>query len=134
MSWCNSVIQLRSQGCLAGTVQATISTGERPVTEIAWVIGTPWQGRGMATEAAGALITWLGEHSVQTVIAHIHPATGHPPLSLPPLANCPDKPVSQACLVIAGTLRADPSLLNAYFPKRAQSNYCAACAPLRLRF
>ena len=33
---------------------------------------TPWQGRGFATEAARALIAWLGEQYVQTVIAHVH--------------------------------------------------------------
>ncbi|HYB16315.1 MAG TPA: GNAT family N-acetyltransferase [Streptosporangiaceae bacterium] len=57
-----------------GDVQATISTsGDQPVAEVAWVVGTPWQGRGIATEAARALIAWLGQRSVQTVIAHIHP-------------------------------------------------------------
>jgi RimJ/RimL family protein N-acetyltransferase len=73
VSWCNWVIQLRGPGCLAGTVQATISTGDVTVAEVAWVVGTQWQGRGIATEAAQALIAWLGRRSVQTVIAHIHP-------------------------------------------------------------
>lgn len=75
VSWCNWVIQLRESGRLAGTVQATISTGGECVAEIAWVVGTPWQGQGIATEAARALIAWLGRQSVQTVIAHVHP--GH---------------------------------------------------------
>ena len=73
VSWCNWVIQLRNPPRLAGTVQATISTGEQPVAEVAWVVGTPWQGQGIATEAARALIAWLRQQSVQTVIAHIHP-------------------------------------------------------------
>lgn len=73
VSWCNWVIQLRDPGCLAGTVQATITTGEEPAAEIAWVVGTPWQGQGVATAAAQALITWLGQRSIKTVIAHIHP-------------------------------------------------------------
>jgi RimJ/RimL family protein N-acetyltransferase len=72
-SWCNWVIQLRSSRCLAGTVQATISTGDPSVAEVAWVVGTPWQGQGIATEAAKALIGWLAKQSVQAVIAHIHP-------------------------------------------------------------
>jgi RimJ/RimL family protein N-acetyltransferase len=72
-SWCNWVIQLRSPRCLAGTVQATIRTGDERVAEVAWVVGTPWQGRGIATEAAQALIAWLRQQSVQTVVAHIHP-------------------------------------------------------------
>jgi RimJ/RimL family protein N-acetyltransferase len=73
VSWCNWVIQLHSPRCLAGTVQATIRTGDEPEAEVAWVVGTPWQGRGIATEAAQALVAWLGEQSVQTVVAHIHP-------------------------------------------------------------
>ena len=74
VSWCNWVIQLHSPPCLAGTVQATISTsGDQPVAEVAWVVGRPWQGRGIATEAARALIAWLQRQSTHTVIAHIHP-------------------------------------------------------------
>jgi RimJ/RimL family protein N-acetyltransferase len=73
VSWCNWVIQLRSPRCLTGTLQATISTGDEPVAEVAWVVGTSWQGHGIATEAARALISWLGRQSVHAVIAHIHP-------------------------------------------------------------
>ena len=73
VSWCNWVIRLSGPRCLAGTVQATVSTGNEPVAEVAWVVGTSWQGHGIATEAAQALIAWLGQQSVQTVIAHIHP-------------------------------------------------------------
>jgi RimJ/RimL family protein N-acetyltransferase len=73
VSWCNWVIQLCAPERLAGTVQATISTGDEPVAEIAWVVGTPWQGQGIATEAARALVAWLRNRSVRTVIAHIHP-------------------------------------------------------------
>jgi len=80
VSWCNWVIQLHGPECLAGTVQATVSpgdkpvsTGDEPVAEIAWVVGTPWQGQGIATEAARALIAWLAQQSVCTVVAHIHP-------------------------------------------------------------
>jgi RimJ/RimL family protein N-acetyltransferase len=73
VSWCNWVIRLRESGLLAGTVQATISTGEATVAEVAWVVGAPWQGQGIATEAASGMIDWLRQQSVQTVIAHIHP-------------------------------------------------------------
>jgi hypothetical protein len=48
-------------------------TGGVPDTEIAWVVGTPWQGRGIATEAVRGLVDWLGRQSLQRVIAHIHP-------------------------------------------------------------
>jgi RimJ/RimL family protein N-acetyltransferase len=73
VSWCNWVIQLRSPRCLAGTVQATIRTDDEPVAEVAWVVGTRWQRRGIATEAAQALIAWLRQQPVQTVVAHINP-------------------------------------------------------------
>ncbi|MCD9872164.1 GNAT family N-acetyltransferase [Streptomyces guryensis] len=47
-SWCNRVLRERAESRLVGTVQAT-ATGE--VAEIAWVVGTPWQGRGLASAA-----------------------------------------------------------------------------------
>jgi RimJ/RimL family protein N-acetyltransferase len=73
VSWCNWVISLRESGRLVGTVQATISTASAPVAEVAWVVGNPWQGQGIATEAARALVDWLEQQSVRTVIAHVHP-------------------------------------------------------------
>lgn len=73
-SWCNWVIQLRDEARLTGTLQATISSDARGATaEIAWVVGTPWQRRGIATEAAQGVVAWLGKHQVHTVVAHIHP-------------------------------------------------------------
>lgn len=39
----------------------------------AWVVGTDWQGKGFAKEAAGALVGWLRDRGVVTVIAHVHP-------------------------------------------------------------
>jgi RimJ/RimL family protein N-acetyltransferase len=74
VSWWNWVIRLRDEGCLVGTVQATVCRrAHGPVAEIAWVVGTPWQGRSIAREAAAGLVTWLGRHGIRTVIAHIHP-------------------------------------------------------------
>ncbi|MDI5963681.1 GNAT family N-acetyltransferase [Streptantibioticus silvisoli] len=76
VSWLNWVIRLRDTSCLTGTVQATVGpAGHGLVAEVAWVVGTPWQGRGIATEAARGLVDWLGRQPVHTVIAHIHP--GH---------------------------------------------------------
>ena len=77
VSWCNWVLRLRAESCLVGTVQATVT--ESPASdgqgaEIAWVVGTPWQGRGFASEAARGLVDWLGRRSVPTVVAHVHPA------------------------------------------------------------
>ncbi|MDX2290707.1 MULTISPECIES: GNAT family N-acetyltransferase, partial [Streptomyces] len=55
-SWCNWVVREREGGRLVGTVQATVAGG---VAEVAWVVGTAWQGRGYASEAARALVGWL---------------------------------------------------------------------------
>ena len=75
VSWCNWVIWLRAEECLAGMVQATMSGPVGALAaEIAWVVGTRWQGRGIGAEAARGLIGWLGELPVRTVVAHIHPA------------------------------------------------------------
>jgi RimJ/RimL family protein N-acetyltransferase len=74
VSWLNWVIRLREASCLTGTVQATVSpVGDGPVAEIAWVVGTPWQGKGIATEAARALVDWLAQQPLYGIIAHIHP-------------------------------------------------------------
>jgi RimJ/RimL family protein N-acetyltransferase len=72
VSWCNWIVRLRADGRAAGYLQATATPG---TAEIAWVIGTPWQGHGLATEAARALTEWLTGQGVHTVTAHIHP--GH---------------------------------------------------------
>ncbi|WOX09870.1 GNAT family N-acetyltransferase [Streptomyces sp. N50] len=68
--WLNWVIRLRTDSRLTGTVQATVTGSE---AEIAWVVGAPWQGRGLASEAARGLVSWLEEQAVPTVVAHIHP-------------------------------------------------------------
>ncbi|MEV6204976.1 GNAT family N-acetyltransferase [Streptomyces sp. NPDC051771] len=68
--WCNWVIRSREEGRLVGTVQATVGGGR---AEVAWVVGSPWQGRGYAAEAARALVGWLRERGVRTVVAHVHP-------------------------------------------------------------
>ncbi|MEU6879258.1 GNAT family N-acetyltransferase [Streptomyces sp. NPDC046712] len=71
VSWCNWVVRLQDEGCLTGTVQATVDG--REAAEIAWVVGAPWQGRGIATEAVRGLVAWLTAQGVRTVVAHIHP-------------------------------------------------------------
>ncbi|WP_369216083.1 GNAT family N-acetyltransferase [Streptomyces flavofungini] len=76
VSWCNWVVRLgrEAHAPLTGTVQATVVPGASgPVAEIAWVVGTAWQGRGIAKEAARGLVEWLAGQDVRTVIAHIRP-------------------------------------------------------------
>ncbi|MFI9153606.1 GNAT family N-acetyltransferase [Streptomyces sp. NPDC053367] len=71
VTWWNWVIRLREEDRLTGTVQATVSG---PVAEVAWVVGTPWQGRGIATEAARGLVGRLRQRDIRSVRAHIHPS------------------------------------------------------------
>ncbi|MEU6984786.1 GNAT family N-acetyltransferase [Streptomyces sp. NPDC046324] len=73
VTWCNWVVRLREgdEGPLVGTVQATLHRAG--TAEIAWVVGTPWQGRGIATEAVRGMVARLTEHGVRTFVAHIHP-------------------------------------------------------------
>ncbi|MER7848036.1 GNAT family N-acetyltransferase [Kitasatospora sp. NPDC096077] len=68
--WGNWVLRLRADGALVGYVQATVGPSE---AELAWVVGTPWQGRGLATEAARALLDHLAATGTTTAVAHIHP-------------------------------------------------------------
>jgi RimJ/RimL family protein N-acetyltransferase len=72
--WLNWVIRRRDDGRAVGTVQATVTRQDRRLTaEIAWVIGTGHQRLGFAREAALAMVAWLREHGVTTVVAHVHP-------------------------------------------------------------
>jgi RimJ/RimL family protein N-acetyltransferase len=72
--WRNWVVRRRADARPVGTVQATIGGRAGGWTaEIAWVVGVAWQGRGYASEAARALVAWLGRHDVQEIVAHIHP-------------------------------------------------------------
>ncbi len=77
-AWHNWVIRL-SDGLVAiGHLQATVldagaSDDEGRSADIAWVIGTQWQRRGYATEAARALVRWLQSTGVDVITAHVHP-------------------------------------------------------------
>ncbi|OCC08556.1 GNAT family N-acetyltransferase [Streptomyces sp. PTY087I2] len=75
--WWNWVLRVRTAGDekaygeLVGYVQATV---RGPRAEIAWVVGTPWQGRGYASEAAQGLAAHLASAGgVRELVAHIHP-------------------------------------------------------------
>ena len=66
--WLNWVIQHDDE--LVGYVQATVTDS---TAEVAWVIGTDWQGHGYAKEAAQGLVTWLGAQGIERIIAHVRP-------------------------------------------------------------
>jgi RimJ/RimL family protein N-acetyltransferase len=71
-AWHNWAIRLAADGAAIGHVQATVvDDGGR--ADIAWILGTRWQGRGYATEAAIAMVRWLESDGVGTITAHVHP-------------------------------------------------------------
>jgi RimJ/RimL family protein N-acetyltransferase len=68
--WLNWIVRLGEGGAAVGTVQATV-TADR--AEVAWEVGVPWQGRGIASEAAVAMVDWLVDHGVRSIAAYVHP-------------------------------------------------------------
>ncbi|MFE6666693.1 GNAT family N-acetyltransferase [Streptomyces sp. NPDC057697] len=71
--WWNWMLRVRNEDRLAGYVQATVDV-PGAAAEVAWVVGTRWQGRGYAREAAAGLVAHLlGTGAVRSVLAHIHP-------------------------------------------------------------
>ena len=66
--WLNWVVLLDSTP--VGYVQATV-VGDS--AEIAWVISPSVQGRGLATEAARAMVELLTAAGVRRLVAHVHP-------------------------------------------------------------
>jgi RimJ/RimL family protein N-acetyltransferase len=72
--WLNWVVIKRDIGRPVGFVQATVEDdGSNLVADIAWVISPNWQGQGIASEAAQAMVVWLRSHGVRHLTAHIHP-------------------------------------------------------------
>jgi CubicO group peptidase (beta-lactamase class C family) len=71
-TWLNWVIREQGTGSAAGFVQATVAAGGRGA-DLAWVMGREHQGRGYATEAAGAMVEWLTRQGVRRFCAGIHP-------------------------------------------------------------
>jgi RimJ/RimL family protein N-acetyltransferase len=67
-AWLNWLLLVSGQA--VGYVQATVTAAE---ADVAWVVGVPWQGRGYASEAARAMISWLRSAGVRVVRANIHP-------------------------------------------------------------
>lgn len=70
-SWLNWIVWEDATSAAVGVMQATVIDGS--TAHVAWTIAPRWQGRGYAREAAVAVISWLGNRSVELVIAHIHP-------------------------------------------------------------
>ncbi len=70
--WHNWVVRLGADGPAVGYVQATLGPQEG-VAELAWVVGAPWQGRGIAREAAALVLDQLLASGMRRVVAHVHP-------------------------------------------------------------
>ena len=72
--WLNWVIKQKDTGTLIGFVQATVESEQGALAaDIAWVVGSTFQGKGVATEAARAMSQWLELHGVVSIVAFIHP-------------------------------------------------------------
>jgi RimJ/RimL family protein N-acetyltransferase len=75
-SWLNWIVVVEDQP--VGFVQATVTErAEGGAADVAWLVGTAYQGQGFATEAASAAIAQLRRQGAVTVTAHI--AAGHAP-------------------------------------------------------
>jgi RimJ/RimL family protein N-acetyltransferase len=72
--WLNWAVRLAS-GELVGYVQATVVDTD---ADIAYVVGTPWQGHGYATEAAGAMLDHLRDDQ-RVAVTRAWIADGHEP-------------------------------------------------------
>ena len=71
-TWLNWII--RETGTAVGFVQATVvAEAEGPTSYIAWVVGEAYQGRGIAAEAANAMLRWLLPRTGGSAAACIHP-------------------------------------------------------------
>jgi len=72
--WLNWIVRRLDDDRAIGTVQATVADEAGDVTAaVAWVVATPYQGRGYAREAAHVMVAWLWRSGVTRIVAHIHP-------------------------------------------------------------
>ena len=72
--WLNWILRDRRSGQAIGTTQATVTVdGEAVIAEIAWVVGSRYQRRGYACEAAAAVAAWLHDQGARSLFAEIHP-------------------------------------------------------------
>ncbi len=72
--WLNWVLRLQDTGAVAGFVQATLTRdGDGLRADLAWLVGTASQGRGLAAEAACAVVSELRGLGVARFGAWVHP-------------------------------------------------------------
>lgn len=72
--WLNWIVRDRGDGHVLGYVQATVTVvNGQSCADVAWVIGSRYQRRGYATQAAQLMVDWLRLQGVRTITAHVHP-------------------------------------------------------------
>lgn len=66
--WMNLVMELKSEGKVIGCVGIGVTNKEQGQASIGWMMGLQYQGRGLATEAAHALVDFgfsaMGLHRI----------------------------------------------------------------------
>ncbi len=66
--WMNLVMELKSEGKVIGCVGIGVTSKEQGQASIGWMLGLPYQGQGLATEAAHALVDFgfdaMGLHRI----------------------------------------------------------------------
>jgi len=73
-AWLNWIIRSAGGGPAVGFVQATLTReGADLVADIAWLVTPSEQGRGLAGEAASAVVSWLTSMGVGRLQAYVHP-------------------------------------------------------------
>lgn len=78
-AWFNWILRVRGEGGPAGFVQATVQAADPEAADpeasadLAWLVGVPHQGRGLASEAALGVRDWLAARGVARFAARIHP-------------------------------------------------------------
>jgi len=73
--WFNWIVRMAGQEVPIGVLQATVAA-DGSSADVAWEIGVQWQGRGIASEAAAAVVGWLVHHDVTVIRALVHPDHG----------------------------------------------------------
>lgn len=68
--WFNWVLREREHGDLIGHAQAGVGAHH---ADVSWVIGSRWQRRGYASEAALRIVEWLVGMGVKEIQASINP-------------------------------------------------------------
>lgn len=76
-AWLNWVVRAADDGRVLGATQATVEQGRDGLhAVVAWTVGSAYQRRGFASEAARAMVSWLAEQGASRIDAHIHPEHG----------------------------------------------------------